>query len=184
MALIAAVVACSFPSSPQPPIASLVASTQQAATFEDTIVQAVQQAGVDGQFSATVTQDQFSSWLQLKAPQYAKDNKQDWPFKNGQAAFKNGKVQIYAILTQPNTPETAVQLVLIPVIDANSEFQMTVDSAQLGIMGVPGPLLAKITDIIQTAVNGQMSCYKGKYKLSQLSVGDGTVTVAGRIIRS
>ncbi len=182
-ALLAAIIACTLPGNPQPPLPSYVPSTQAAATFEQTIIDSIAQAAPDGTFSTTVTQEQFSSWLQIKAPAYAAIQKQSWPFKDGQAAFKNAKVTIYATLMQAGAPESPVQLVLIPGIATDGEFKITVDSAQMGIFGVPGALLSHITDIIQTSLNGQLGQYKGRYTLTAITVGNGTISVNGKVIR-
>ncbi len=168
---------------PQPPIPNLSVSTQSAATFEEVFIRAVQQAAKDGKFNATVTQEQFSSWLAIKAPQYAQQQGQEWPFKNSQAAFKDNNVVLYSVLAQKGAPESAVQLILKPSIDSNGEFQVKVESGQLGAFGIPGAILTRVSEIIQQAVDGQMNRIKGQYKLFTLVVNNGTVSVTGQLLR-
>lgn len=185
--LILAALACNFPGYPQPPATATSMPpgqvTPNSITFEQVFIQAVQQATPDGKFNATVTQEQFTDWLAVRAPQYAQSQNQEWPFKNSQATFKDGKVVLYSVLAQKGAPESPVQLELTPAVDANGQFTFRVTSGRMGILPVPDALLGRVTEIIQDAANGQLNQIKGKYKLFTLAVGSGTLTVAGQLIR-
>src|SRR5947208_12754840 len=119
--LVAATLACNLPRNPQPPIPSLTPSTGDADAFENNFQQAVNQAAQTGQFNATITQQQLSSWLALRAAGYAQQQGYEWPLKNVQAGLDNGKITLYGVITQQNVPETAAQVVFTPSIDGNGQ---------------------------------------------------------------
>ncbi|MHB8752923.1 MAG: hypothetical protein ACYDBJ_27495 [Aggregatilineales bacterium] len=166
-----------------PPIPTPTATLPpDALTFEQVIGQAIKQAGADDAFSATITQRQFSDWLAIKAPAYAQSQQQAWPFKDTQIAFSDGKVTLNATVVASGWPESPVQLTLSPGIDSNGGFMITVVGAQMGILGVPGPLLSRITQVVQDAVNGQLTPIQGKYKLTKITVSNGTANVSGYVL--
>jgi hypothetical protein len=182
--LIAAVLACnlSLPSNPQPPVPSLVVSASDADAFEQSFQQAVSQALQTGSFSAVVNQQQFSSWLALRAPAFAQQQGHDWPFKNVQAGLNNGKITLYGVISQPNIPETPVEIVLTPSIDGNGELAVKIESGQVGIVGLPADILNKLAQTVKDALVGQLSQIKGRYRLTSLSIANGTLTVSGQIV--
>ncbi len=166
-----------------PPIPTPTATLPpDALTFEQVIGQAITQAGADGAFSATIMQRQFSDWLAIKAPAYAQSQQQAWPFKDTQVAFSDGKVTLNATVVASGWPESPVQLTLSPGIAPDGALMITVVGAQMGILGVPGPLLSRITQVVQDAVNGQLTPIQGKYKLTKVIVGNGMVDVSGYVL--
>jgi hypothetical protein len=179
--LVSMAMACNLGTAPPTPTATPTLPSD-ALTFEQVISQAISQAGADGAFSATITQRQFSDWLLIKAPAYAQSQQQAWPFKDTQVAFSDGKVTLNATVVASGWPESPVQLTLSPGIDSNGGFMITVVGAQMGILGIPGPLLSRITQVVQDAVNGQLTPIQGKYKLTKITVGNGTADVSGYIL--
>jgi hypothetical protein len=185
LCLIGAVLACNLdvkmPSNPQPPVPSLVPSSGDADAFEQGFAQAVGSASSSGQFTITLTQQQFSSWLALRAPSYAQQYGYEWPLKDVQAGLNDAKITLYGIVTQQGAPDTPAQIVFTPVIDANGELDVSIDSGQLGIVGVPQSLLEKLKETLKNLLAGQLAQIKGKYKLTSLSIANGTLTVTGQI---
>src|SRR5262249_8101030 len=121
MLLASAALACNatMPSAPQPLLPNFTPSANGASNFENAFQQAVNQAAQSGQFSVTINQQDFSSWLSLRAGDYAKQEGYDWPLKNVQAGLNNNKITLYGVVTQPNVPDTPSQIVFTPSIDAN-----------------------------------------------------------------
>jgi hypothetical protein len=188
LCLMASALACNLdvnvPSNPKPPIPSLVASTGDADAFEQGFSQAVALASSTGQFNVAVTQEQFSSWLALRAPTYAQQQGYDWPLKDVQAGLSDGKVMLYGIITQQGTPDTPAQIIFTPSIDANGELAVSIDSGQLGIVGVPQSLLNSLVNTVKNMLAAQLAQIKGKYKLTGLSIANGTLNVSGQIVSS
>jgi hypothetical protein len=181
--LVAATLACNLPSSPKPPVPSLTPSAGDADAFEGNFQQAVNQAAQTGTFSATITQQQLSSWLALRAAGFAQQQGYEWPFKNVQAGLDNGKITLYGIITQQNVPETPAQIIFTPSIDGNGQLAVKVESGQVGIVGVPQDALNKLTNLIRDLLSGQLSQIQGRYQLTNLSIANGTLTVSGQIVR-
>jgi len=170
------------PSNPKPPIPSLVPSNGDADAFEQGFANAVGVASTSGQFNIAITQQQFSSWLALRAPSYAQQYGYDWPLKEVQAGLNDGKITLYGIVTQQGAPDTPAQIVFTPLIDANGELDVSIDSGQLGIVGVPQSLLNKLKDTLKNMLAGQLGQIKGKYKLTSLGIANGTLNVVGQIV--
>jgi hypothetical protein len=184
---VVAVLACNLslklPSNPQPPVPSLVPQASDADAFEQNFQQAVNQAAQSGNFSASITQQQFSSWLALRAPGYARQQGYEWPLKDVQAGLDSGKITLYGVITQPNVPETPAQIVFTPSIDGNGELAVSVESGQVGVVGVPPDILKNLNKTIQDALASQLNQIKGHYKLTNLTVAGGTLTVSGQVVR-
>jgi hypothetical protein len=186
LVMIVAAVACNLnvkmPSAPQPPIPSLVPSAGEADAFEQSFENAVSQASQTGTFNVVVSQNQFSSWLSLRAPDYAKQQGYDWPLKDVQASLDNGKIRLYGVLVRENVPDTPAQVVFTPTIDATGSLAVSIDSGQVGIMGVPTSVLESLTKTIKDTLDSQLAQIQGHYKLTTLTISGGNLNVTGQII--
>src|SRR5712692_1282721 len=184
-ALLAVTLACAItmPSAPQAPLPSLTPSVADADAFEQSFRQAVNQATQTGKFSATINQQQLSSWLSLRAADYARQQGYDLPLKNLQASLQGGKITLYGIVSQPDVPDTPAQVVFTPTIDGNGQFAVAVQSGQVGVVGLPSSALNNLNKLIKDTLTSQLSQIQGKYKLTALNIGGGTLTVSGQIIR-
>ncbi len=184
--IILSVLACNLnvqlPNNPQPPIPGFVTSASDADAFERSFQNAVNQAAQSGAFSATINQQQFSSWLNLRAPGYARQQGYEWPLKNVQAGLNNGKITLYGVIAQPNVPETPAQVIFTPSIDANGELVVNVETGQVGVIGVPADILKNVNQAIRDALASQLGQIKGHYRLTALSVANGSLTVSGQVV--
>ena len=183
--LMAAVLACNanLPSNPQPPIPSLQASTGDADAFEQQFKQAISQASSTGKFTATISQQQLSSWLVLRAPDFAKKQGYEWPLNNVQAGLNDGKITLYGVINEQNLPQTPAQIIFTPSIDGNGELAVKVDSGQVGVVGVPADILGNLNKAIKDMLTSQLSQIKGRYKLDNLAVANGSLTVSGQVVQ-
>lgn len=185
--LIAAVLACNLslklPSNPKPPVPSLVPQASDADAFEQNFQQAANQAAQSGNFTTSITQQQFSSWLALRAPGYAKQQGYEWPLKDVQAGLDDGKITLYGVITQPNVPETPAQVIFTPSIASDGELAVNVEGGQVGMVGVPPDILKNLNKTIQDVLASQLNQIKGRYKLTSLNVTGGTLTVSGQVVR-
>lgn len=177
--------ACSvtMPSAPQAPLPSLTPSVADADAFERSFQQAVNQAAQTGSFTATINQQQLSSWLALRAAAYARQQGYEVPVKNMQASLDGGKITLYGVVTQPNVPDTPAQVVFTPSIDGNGQLAVAIQSGQVGVVGVPSSALTDLNKLIKDTLTSQLSQIQGKYKLTALNIAGGTLTVSGQIVR-
>jgi uncharacterized protein YpmS len=182
LACLLTVLACGL-SAPQPPVPSLVASTADAGAFEQAVGAAATQAASTGNFSLSVTQEQLSSWLQLKAPQYARSAGHDWPFKDIQAGLSNNKITIYGVIDQQGVPQTPAQIVFTPSVAADGSLAISIDSGQVGVVGLPADTLKSVTATIKDTLNQQLARIKNNYHIATLTIADGQLTIAGSITR-
>jgi uncharacterized protein YpmS len=130
-----------------------------------------------------ISQNQFSSWLALRAPDYAKQQGYDWPLKDVQAALDNGKITVYGVLVRDNVPDTPAQVIFTPSIDANGALAVSVDSGQVGIVGVPSSVLDSVTKTIKDTLDSQLQQIQGRYKLTALTISGGNLNVSGQVIQ-
>ena len=184
-ALLLAMLACAvtMPSAPQPPLPSLTPSAADADAFEQNFRQAVNQAAQTGKFTASINQQQLSSWLSLRAAAYAKQQGYDLPLKNLQASLDGGKITLYGIVSEQDVPETPAQVIFTPTIDGNGQVAVTIQSGQVGVVGLPNSALNNLNKLIKDTLTSQLSQIQGRYSLTALSVSGGTLTVSGQINR-
>src|SRR5258708_4324768 len=184
-ALLVVTLACAvtMPSAPQAPLPSLTPSVADANAFEQSFRQAVNQATQTGKFSVTINQQQLSSWLSLRAADYARQQGYDLPMKNLQAALQGGKITLYGIVSESDVPDTPAQVVFTPTIDGNGQIAVAVQSGQVGVVGLPSSALTNLNKLIKDTLTSQLSQIQGKYRLTALNIGGGTLTVSGQIIR-
>ena len=184
-ALLVVTLACAvtMPSAPQAPLPSLTPSVADADAFEQSFRQAVNQATQTGKFSVTINQQQLSSWLSLRAAAYAKQQGYDLPLKNLQAALDGGKITLYGIVSEQDVPETPALVVFTPTIDGNGQIAVSVQSGQVGVVGLPGSALNNLNKLIKDTLTSQLSQIQGKYSLTALNIAGGTLTVSGQINR-
>ena len=184
IALALSALACgiNMPSNPQPPMPAFVPSANDASAFEQSFTNAVSQASQTGNFNVTIDQQQFSSWLALRAPDYARQQGYDWPLKQVQASLNNGKITLYGVLSQPNVPDTPTQVIFTPSIDSTGGVAVTVDSGQVGVLGVPSTILQNLTTTIKNVLTTQLAQIQGRYKLNNLAIANGTMTVSGQVL--
>jgi len=182
--LVLPALACNIamPSNPQPPMPTFVPSANDASAFEQNFTNAVGQASQTGAFNITLNQQQFSSWLALRAPEYAKQQGYDWPLKQVQAGLDNGKITLFGVLSQPNVPDTPTQVVFTPSIDSAGTLAVSVDSGQVGVVGVPSNILQNLNTTIKNVLTTQLAQIQGRYKLNGLTIAGGNMTVSGQII--
>jgi hypothetical protein len=187
MMLTATIVACNLninlPSAPKPPIPSFAASESDANAFEQSFQSAIDQVSQTGTFSATINQNQFSSWLALRASSYAQQQGYEWPLKDVQAALDNGSITLYGVIIQKNLPETPAQVIFTPSIDANGQLSITVASGQVGIVGVPQDVLNGLTQTIKDTIDSQLAQIQGRYRLTGLGISGGNLTINGQIVQ-
>jgi hypothetical protein len=183
--LLMGVLACTItpPSPPKPPLSGFSPSLQEATAFEQSFQSALQNAAQSGTFTVTVTQNQLSSWLALRGPEYAKAQGYDVPVKDVQAALDGGRITLYGVINQPNVPDTPAQIVFTPSIDADGQLAVKVESSQVGVVGVPASVTDNLTKTIRDSLESQLGQVKGRYRLTRLTLSGGSLTVSGQIVR-
>jgi hypothetical protein len=123
----------------------------------------------------------LSSYLALNGAALAAKNGYQWPFKSVEVGLNSGKISVWGVITQQGVPDTPSQVVFTPSIDGGGQLTVTVDSGQIGIVGVPSSILADLTRSIQSLLTGQLAQIQGHYKLTTLNINNGMMTVAGQV---
>jgi hypothetical protein len=173
--------ACNLPSYPKPPIPEYTVSENDAVSAETTVETAVNEISQTGRLNVTLTQEQVSSWLALRAPGYASQYGYTWPLKDVQAALNDGKLMIYGIVVQQNVPETAAQIVVVPQIDANGKLVVKVEGGQFGLAGLPADVTQQFNTTIQEMLGQLTAEFGANYRLESLVIANGTLTVTGQV---
>ncbi len=181
-----AVLACNLnlPEPPKPPIQAFAPSEAEATAFEQNFAGAIKTAAEKGgPFTITINQRQLSSWLALRAANYARQQGYTIPVKDMQAALDNGKITLYGVVSQQNVPETSAEVTFTPSIDAQGQLAVDIGSARFGIVGVPNDLLANLTKTIKDTLNSQLASIKGRYRLTALTISGGNLSVTGQVTK-
>ncbi|HLY24831.1 MAG TPA: hypothetical protein VKQ72_00735 [Aggregatilineales bacterium] len=170
-----------LPSAPSAPIPTFVASPKDASDMEQSFRNAVNQASTTGNFNVSITQQQISSYLALNGAALAAQEGYQWPFKSVEVALNGGKITVWGVIAQQGIPDTPSQVVFTPSIDGAGQLTVTVDSGQIGIVGVPSSILADVTKSIRSLLTGQLAQIQGHYKLTALTINNGAMTVGGQV---
>lgn len=134
------------------------------------------QPDADGNFSVTVTQEEFNQSLAAReaAAVAAGEPPQ---FRNAQTRFEEGQIVLLADLTEPVTaPFTGTFQPL--VVDGRLQFELI--SASLGPLPVPGLVLQAASGLVNNAVAEALVGLPNSVVLQTITVQPGLLTVQGQ----
>ena len=123
--------------------------------------------------SATITEQQITSWLALEMK-----NNPDLPLSDVQVYLRGGQIQIWGMVNG-STASTSALLVGNVSIDANSQPVFTLEAMQVGQQTVPDILLSQaeawLNELLAEKINSQVP----GLKLMNINVTNGLITVSG-----
>lgn len=182
--LILAALACqagtpSFPTSlPQlptalPPIPTLDPDLSD--RFEEEWQKSVVEALTSGNFSVTITEGQFSDFINRKNAENPNAT-----LSNIQVFLRDGQVQLYAT-TESDPNSTSVQITATVAVTEAGKLQFTVVSAQLGSFPIPDSILNSISESINNALNGQDTPGTENIHITSIVIAEGYMTITGTL---
>lgn len=174
--VILTMLACTiFIGGPDYPSERIPVSTEAAGEIQSAMQTAVAEGAITGEISITITETQLTSYLAYKLQE------QTDPFlTDPQVTLRNGQVQIYGTAVQGYFKATA-NIVLDAGIDENGEIKISLVSADFGPLPVPEGLLKTIAATAQETFTGAIGPAAIGFRLEDVSIADGEMTVTGRI---
>ncbi len=172
-----------YSNAPQPPLSkNFTPKPTEAATFDQLIRSAGDQAKRTGKFRLTFNQQQLSSWMSLEGESFAAERGYYFDFHNVQVGLDNGVMTFYAEVASSDL-NLPLQVVIRPVIDDQGHLHFEIDQAQLGGLGVPEFLLEDLVAQIEDLLVKPFQELRGDYVMlaDTLRVENGRFTVAGEL---
>jgi hypothetical protein len=178
--------ACNAPVYPQDPLPNYTANQADADSLESALAEAANTAAQTNQFTVTVTEAQLTSWLTLYAPTYAAQQGFQFPVRNPKVTLQNGQIRLFGLVSQPNVPETAAQLIVVPSVDANGQLSVSIQGGQFGVAGIPQDMLnnlnTQIRDTLLSVVSQVTAQTGASYRITGLNIANGAMTLSGQIV--
>ncbi len=168
---------------PEPPLSDkFKPSAADAQAFQAEIDRATNQAGTQGWFYLTFTEQQMASWMALNGADFAAERGHDFPFKNVQVKLDGGEMTFYGELDRFRL-SIPLEATVKPKIDSAGKMTLDITSVNVGGVTMPDAILRSIRtqfeDVLLQPFNdlpGTPFFYQGS-----LSITGGSFTVQGRM---
>ena len=159
---------------PTPPGSPIPISTQAAGQLEDNVGTAVA-SSTNGQVTVAVTEQQLTSYAAIKL-----ESDPTTPISNTQIYLRGGKIWLYGNITANNTSvPAAMSLTVVPT--ASGTVSVTIDTLNLGPIPAPASLRDSLANNLNTAIVQNTGGNANNFKVTDIIVGEGTMTVTGII---
>lgn len=123
--------------------------------------------------TVTITEQQITSWLAMEMK-----NNPDLPLNDIQIYLRDGKVQIWGVVTG-STNSTSALIVGELVVDDNKLPYFQIESMQIGQQVIPGMLVSQMESWLNQSMSRQISKNVPGLQLVSLKVTSGLITVSG-----
>lgn len=148
-------------------------SQQSADKVEDLLDEVQSQRG---SFAFTITDQEMTSYLTLKMA----ENQESLAIENLVVIFSNNQIFVYGdVYVQNLGLKFPAVLVIAGRVDANGTLQFELVSAQVSRINMPAFLQDQISNATTGAMNSQFSKYLSGYRIDNLYVDQGMLTVSG-----
>jgi len=130
-------------------------------------------AGLEsGQVMLVITESQLTSYMAASL--------QTQPFfTEPQVYLQDGQIQIYGLARQGYLQAT-VEIVVTAGVDAQGQLKIVLTTANFGSLPVPVDLKDAITATIQEAYTGSIGPAAVGFRLEDITIANGTMTIIGR----
>jgi len=175
-ALLLATLACSiFVGGPDYPETTIPVSSEAVESLRAQIEAAVLASSQTGVVTLQINEEQITSYIAFKMA--AQENP---TFQNPQVYLRDGQMQIYGRVERGYL--NANVLVRLAVgVDEVGQPQIEIASADFGPFPAPDGLKQSMTAVITEAYTGSLGPVATGFRLDNISIADGLMTVTGRI---
>jgi hypothetical protein len=175
-ALLLATLACSIfvggPSYPEGPIPAATETTQ---SLQDQIKEALTSATDTGVVSLQISEAQLTSYLAAKVAE-----KPDPVITDPRVYLREGQMKIYGRAAS-GIFTANVSLTLEARVDSGGQPQVDVTQTDFGPFAAPKGLNDAMAAFAQEAFTGWLGPVATGFRLENISIGDGVMTITGRI---
>jgi hypothetical protein len=116
---------------------------------------------------------ELTAFLQQKL-EASKDNS----FHSAQVFLRDGRIQIYGILSAGDASASAI-LRLRPEVTDQGKINFVLEQAQVGPLNLPAGLLSAVSDVLTEAFTGQVGSIATGFLVQEVLVGDGQIAIRG-----
>jgi len=99
-------------------------------------------------------------------------------FHSAQVFLRDGRIQIYGILSAGNASASAI-LRLRPEVTDQGKINFVLEQAQVGPLNLPAGLLSAVSDVFTEAFTGQVGSIATGFLVQEVLVGDGQIAIRG-----
>jgi hypothetical protein len=173
LVLMAAGVACNLGlGGPTPPASPIPVSTEAAGQLEDIITQAVG-SSQNGEVTVTVTEEQLTSYLALRAAENP-----DAPLKDVQVYIRDGQVILFGN-AQVGSMTAPAEIRLNVTTNAEGGLDVAVAEADFGPIPAPQSMLDTLSTALDEAMSGQFAPSATGVRITNVVLGEGEMTITG-----
>ena len=174
--LIFSTLACSlFIGGPEFPDELVPVSAEEVVGLKVQIETALLTAAETGQVTIQITEPQLTSYLAFKMAE-----REDPPFSDPQVFLRDGQMKIYGKVER-GFWNANVLITLNVYIDEEGQPKLEIVSADFGPFEAPNGLKQTLTAIITEAYTGSLGPVATGFRLENITIENGLMTVIGRI---
>lgn len=159
------------PEIPQPPIPF---SPEAVVALQEQIKSAVAGA-VNGEVTLQINEVQLTSYLTYKLLEDPSPM-----FTEPQVYLRDGQMRVYGKTKQGNFVAN-IGIILAVGVDETGQPELQLVSADFGPLPLPEGLNKAITAIIEEAYTGALGPVATGFRITSITIADGTMTIVGRI---
>jgi len=168
--------ACSlFIGGPDYPEEKIPVSAEEVVNLKVNIEQAVLAGAETGVITIQITEPQLTSFLAFKM-----DEQENPPFSDPQIFLRDGQMKIYGRVERGFWNANVLVTVNVS-IDQDGQPKLEIASADFGPFEAPNGLKQTLTAIITEAYTGSLGPVATGFRLDNITIQDGLMTVTGRI---
>ena len=159
---------------PALPKSNIPISTQAAGSVENIWKSSVVENPKSGVVAFTLSEEQLTSFLaaNLSAEQRPL-------LINPQIVLQNGQIKVYGQVKKSYFIAN-VRIIMQVNIDNNGQPKLNLVSADFGPLPAPASLLDSLSSILNEAFTGSIGPYATGFKIENIYVGDGLITITGK----
>jgi hypothetical protein len=175
-ALLAATMACSiFVGGPSYPEGGPPVPTETSQSLQDQIAQAVASASSTGEVSLDLSEGQLTSFLQARVSQ-----QQNPVITDPRVYLRDGEMKVFGH-AQSGIFNANISMTLQASVDAEGQPQIDVTRTDFGPIKAPKALNDAMSSFVKEAFTGWLGPVATGFRLEHITIGDGIMTVSGRI---
>lgn len=175
LALLLALLACTvYIGGPEPP-GPEITPVGNAQSIEKTWSDAVS-LSADKTVVVVFSEAQLTAYLQQKL-----EANPDNSFHSAQVFLRDGRVQIYGILSAGDVSASAI-LRLRPEVTDQGKINFALEQAQVGPLNLPPGLLSAVSDGLTEVFTGQVGSIATGFLIQEVLVGDGQIAIRGILL--
>jgi uncharacterized protein YpmS len=174
--LLLSTLACTiFVGGPDYPDTSIPVSTQAVLDLQNQITAAVQSGAQGGEVTFQIDQTQLTSYLASRLASQSKPL-----FTDPQVYLQDGQMEVYG-KAERGLLSANVKVTIYVSINEQGQPKIEISAVDFGPLPMPASLREALTATIQEAYTGSLGPIATGFRLEDITIADGVMTVTGRI---